>query len=205
MLGTNVVYDLQMRFAPTTRLVHSNGKLFVGTAEGVILVHDAKTGKALKELRTRGASSFLGGITVHKGLVVAGAEDGSLYAFDIASSQRVWRYPTVGPVTAPPVSGKYIFVPARDGYVHALDAKGKPAIRFELDGPSESAPAVANGFLYAVGGDRVTAFDTDEERAWWEFEFPGAEGVPEHVVVGGGRIVVVTAASRVVAFPQDER
>ena len=203
--GATVVYDESMRFAPTTRLVYAEGKLFVGTAEGVILVHDAATGKSIREMRTRGASSFVGGIAVHKNLIVAGAEDGSLYAFDQETGRRIWRYPTSGPVTAPPLSGKYLFLPASDGYLHALNAKGKAVIRYELDGPSRYVPAVANGFLYAAGGDRVTAFDTADERAWWEFEFKSADGVPEHVLAGGGVLVVITSRSQVVGFSQDER
>ncbi len=89
--------------------------------------------------------------------------------------------------------------------MHALNSKGKAAIRYELDGPSKYVPAVANEFLYAAGGDRVTAFDTANERAWWEFEFKPADGVPEHVLAGGGVLVVITSRSRVVAFSQDKR
>jgi len=204
--GTEIVYDKPLSLGPTTRVLHAQGSLYLGTAEGEILVHDAKTGDEVRRLKARSATSFLAGIVEHKGLVLCGAEDGRLYAFDMKTGAAAWQYQTAGPLTAPPVSdGDLVYAPARDGFVHAVDAKGRRAIRYELSGASESRPAVTNGFLYAVGGNRVAAFDTADELPWWDYSFARTEDSPRYVVLGKGVILVVTNASRIVAFPRDER
>ena len=203
--GMKPLYDMPLAQSPTTALLIANGKLMVGSAEGSLMVHSAATGKPVREIRTRSRSSFLGGVALHGDLIVAGAEDGALYAFDEKTGKKRWRYVTTGPVTAPPACGKHIFLPAHDGYVHAIDAKGKPSTRYELSGPSGFAPALANGFLYAASGAQVSAFDTSRELPWWEYKVKAEDGVPEHVIAGPNVVVVVTSRSQVVAFLTDKR
>jgi outer membrane protein assembly factor BamB len=199
-------YYRDLALAPATRVLYANGSLFVGTAEGEILVHDADSGKELNRLKAPSGSSFFGGIEAHGDLVVAGAEDGSLYAFRPDSKDPVWRYRTAGPITAPPLSyGDILYLPARDGYVHAIDKKGDTKIRYELTGAAVASPAIVDSFLYAIDGRRITAFDAEDEVPWWDYEFTGAFGSPAHLVIGPKVVVVVTSASRVVAFPKDNR
>ena len=136
-------------------------------------------------------TSFFGGIALHGDLLLAGAEDGNLYAFNTKTGKQVWTYPTSGPVTAPAVcDDKLIYLPARDGYVHAVRPDGRRSIRYDVGNAVEQKPGYDNGFLYAVGGNRVEAFDTVDQRPWWERSFE--EESPQFIVAGGGYVVVIT-------------
>jgi outer membrane protein assembly factor BamB/tetratricopeptide (TPR) repeat protein len=207
--GTSIVYDQPLARSPATGVVFADGKLFIGTAEGEILVHDASDGSERMRLRAGSGTSFFGGLSTHKNLVLAGAEDGVLYAFDVDTGKLAWKYPTAGPVSTPPVShGACLLLPARDGYVHGLTEQGSLKIRYELSGSSDATPALEGGFLYALDGTRILAFDVEhpgQGQAWWEHAFPDEYGSPRYVAAGGGAILVVTANSRVVAFPSDAR
>ncbi|MHC4958967.1 MAG: outer membrane protein assembly factor BamB family protein [Planctomycetota bacterium] len=201
-----IVYNKQLAQAPSTRVLIHQGQLFIGTAEGRILVHDAKTGLETRKLRASDNTSFLGGIETHGALVVAGAEDGMLYAFDPKVEKELWHYRTGGPVEAAPLSSKgLLYLPGADGKMHVIDAKGRHDASYDMHMPSKFAPAMENGFLYATAGTRVVAFDADSRQPWWEFVLDKGDGEPEHVVARDGVVVIITSNSRVVAFPADSR
>lgn len=199
-----VAYTVPLASNPSTQVVHLDGRVFVGTAEGTVLVREAQTGDALFAFRTPSASSFFGGLVAHGSLVLGGAEDGKLYAFAAGSRLPAWSYATRGPITSRPVSdGAQIFLPSREGYLYALDEKGDVARKYDLGNAIESHPAVAGGFLYALGGNRVQAFDVESGRAWWNRAFK--DQFPQHVVAGDGYIVVITNKPWIYAFPKDVR
>ncbi|MHC4816713.1 MAG: DUF4388 domain-containing protein, partial [Planctomycetota bacterium] len=78
-----VAWSVPLAFNPSTRIVAKDDVLCVGTVKGHVLVHDAKTGAEKARLRApTGDTSFFGGLARHGDLMLAGAEDGKLYAFD---------------------------------------------------------------------------------------------------------------------------
>jgi len=93
------------------------------------------------------------------------AKDGTTYGIDAVSGTILWRFVTRGPgiTTSTPAadpSGRAIYVPGVDGFVHKLDAAtgrelrapGFPAriTRMPQTEKDASALNVANGFLYAT-------------------------------------------------------
>jgi outer membrane protein assembly factor BamB/tetratricopeptide (TPR) repeat protein len=204
--GDEIAFSEQLAQAPSTRVLLHKGMLYVGTAEGRILVHDAKTGREIRKLKPGRNTAFMGGIEAHGDLIVAGAQDGMLYAFDAKRGDERWRYRTGGPVEAAPLSSKgLIYLPAADGKMHVIDGEGRRDASYDLHNPSRFAPAMENGFLYATAGTRVVVYDADSREPWWEFNLEQGDGEPEHVIARDGVVVIVTSNSRVVAFPADSR
>ncbi len=197
-----VAWSVPLAFNPCTGIVAKDGMLCVGTVKGYLLVHDAKTGAEKARLKPpTGDTSFWGGLARHGDLVLAGAEDGKLYAFDIARRKLAWTYPTAGPIEAPAVSnGKHIFLGARDGYVHILDETGRKVADLDMAFAVLTKPALAGEFLYVLGSNRVRAFATSG-GSWWEHAFDRWN--PKHVVAGEGYTVVITNKPWVFAYPRD--
>ncbi|HEX5137601.1 MAG TPA: PQQ-binding-like beta-propeller repeat protein [Planctomycetota bacterium] len=196
------VWEEPLTEGPTTPVVYLDGNLYVGTTKGAILVHDAKTGASRREFRVTSNTSFWGGLTVHKHLILAGAEDGKLYAFDTKTGSQAWAYPTGGPIACPAVSdGNRIYLPTRDGYIHVLTTEGAEEMdRLDMGYAVRARAAVCDGFLYFLGSNRVKAFDS-AGKLWWDRTFEGE--FPAHVIAGGDRVIVVTDKPWIHAFPKD--
>lgn len=199
-----VAWSVPLAFNPCTRIVAKDGLLCVGTVKGHLLVHDARTGAERARLKPHtGDTSFFGGLARHKDLVLASAEDGKLYAFDIPKGKLAWTYSTPPPLAAPAVSdGERIFLGARDGYIHVLDENGRKVASLDMAFAVLTEPALANGFLYVLGSNRVRAFATSG-GGWWEQAYDRWN--PRHVVAGEGYTVVVTNKPWVYAYPRDIR
>jgi outer membrane protein assembly factor BamB len=201
--GVKILWEQPLAESPSTPVVCLDGTLYVGTAKGSILAHDERTGAGGPGFRVGSGTSFWGGLAVHKGLLLAGAEDGKLYAFDTRTGQQAWAHPTGGPIAAPPVSdGERIYLPARDGYVHVLSAEGQMVDRLDMGYAVKARPAFAGDFLYFLGSNRAKAFDT-KGGLWWDMAFDGE--FPVHVIAGGDRVVIVTDKPWIHAFPKDVR
>ncbi len=206
--GRETVWQKPLAATPSTRVLLARGRLFVGTAEGSILVHDAKSGEPIAVMASPSGSSFFGGLEACGPLVLAGAEDGALYAFDGEKGTYRWRFHTPGPVTTQAVAtpdGKSIYLATRAGLVSVLSEEGlERDDAFELPGVAPDAPVLANGFLYAIGANRLSAFDTHELKPWWDFTFPKDEA-PVRITSGDGRLAIVTSRHRLVLFTLDRR
>ncbi len=201
-----IVWDRPLRRMPTTAVVHANGKLLVGTMEGLILVHDAKTGRRLTTLKPRYPSSFLADLTVHRGLVLGGTEDGRVHAFDLESGKVKWSFATRDVVrSSVTASGDRVYVGSTDGIVYVLDLDGNALMRFDLGSAVSCSPAFLDGFLYAAGRrNTLSAFDASGAGApWWTFDLEREYAL--RITAGTDRIFVVTNKARIYAFEVDRR
>lgn len=108
--------------------------------------------------------SFASSPTVSDGRVFVDDRDGTVYAFDESTGERLWSKPTVGSTQgSPTVSGGVVFVGAArpggtagftKGGLFAFDAATGHrlwAYRFQ-EGVSASTPAVAEGLVYVASG-----------------------------------------------------
>ncbi|MCK6459359.1 MAG: PQQ-binding-like beta-propeller repeat protein [Planctomycetes bacterium] len=199
--GGAKVWEEPLAEGPITAVVHVGGSLHVGTTKGAVLVHDAKTGARKPDFQVASNTSFWGGLAVHKHLVLAGAEDGKLYAFDTRTGKQAWAHATGGPIASPAASdGTRIFLPARDGYIHVLSDTGEVEDKLDMGYAVRARAAVEGGFLYFVGSNRVKAYEASG-AIWWDRAFEGE--FPLHVIAGGGRVVVVTDKPWIHALPKD--
>lgn len=120
------------------------------------------------------AGSGKGSPAVSGSLVVAGAGDGCLYAFDRRTGERRWRVRTGGEILAPPLAwGDAFYVGSGDGLFYAIDRKGQIRWTFPAGYPIYSAAvAVENRILFAANDGRIFALDPDTGQKLWEGRAP---------------------------------
>ncbi|MBI2169850.1 MAG: PQQ-binding-like beta-propeller repeat protein [Actinobacteria bacterium] len=167
--------------------VVADGVVYVGTEDvtesfvedaGSVYAIDAENGT---ELWRFDAGGGVYGPVVASGKVYAGSANGAVYAIDAASGTELWRAAPVESHEAPARTVYYSSLltvadgvvyagsSGEAGKVYALDAEsGNELWRFSTGGAILSAPAVANGVLYA-GGDAVFALDAESGNELWRF------------------------------------
>jgi len=199
-----IVYERAMKWSSVTGMGRIGNELVMGTAEGVILVHDMRTGKQTRILSPAKPSSLYGGLVTDGKRIIAAAEDGNIYAFEVDRTKPLWKYRVSSALAALPVAhAGLIYLPLRNGFFVRLDDAGQQQDRLDFQNGAAGVPALNEGFLYVAAGSRLVAFDALASRRWWEVEYE--EGSPVHVAAGAKLVVTVTDDGRVHAYPADVR
>ena len=137
---------------------------------------------------------------ISQGKLYIGAEDGNLYAFDMATRKLAWLYYAgAGVASRPAVADGIAYVLARDGHLHAVDAQtGARRWEFATQGEARfsayglygsaikpaptpdpwdfwlSSPVVAHGRVYFGSSDeRMYALDAQTGALQWAFKTGG--------------------------------
>jgi outer membrane protein assembly factor BamB len=148
------------------------------------------------ELRAQTVSSPV----IAHGKLYIGAEDGNLYAFELASRKLAWLYHAgAGIASTPSVADGIVYALARDGRLHAVDAgSGAGRWQFATQGEARfsayglygsekkpaptrdawdfwlSSPVVAGGRVYFGSSDeRMYALDASSGAVQWVFKSGG--------------------------------
>ncbi|HKZ73757.1 MAG TPA: PQQ-binding-like beta-propeller repeat protein, partial [Steroidobacteraceae bacterium] len=181
--------------------------LLVGTDAGSVLALDSRTGAHRWTLATRGKVRATPAIV--KQHVYVPSDDGYVYKTDKRTGRLLWkakidssnvpRIPSFEPkskfdryASAAVERDGRVYVGARDGSVHALDAEtGGPLWRFATGDLVMATPAV-RGELVLVGSfdKHVYALDARTGALRWKRHMQGV--VPADIVVADGRALVGT-------------
>ncbi len=111
-----------------------------------------------KEMEMNGGGLFgyeiLSDIAIGESFVLAGCNDGKLYAFDRWTGAVAWTFPTGGKIqSGPSIAGKLAYFGSQDGKLYAIDAtSGTLAWHCDLGNRIFSSPWPGNGSLF-VGCD----------------------------------------------------
>ncbi|MEX0702519.1 MAG: PQQ-binding-like beta-propeller repeat protein [Planctomycetales bacterium] len=151
-----------------------DGRAFVGTLSGKLIVADLATGKILWThdcgAPVRCSPAVAGD------LVYCGAENGKFVALSVKDGQVQWTFEAGGPIQASPaVSGGVIVFGAHDHNVYALDRRtGKKLWNFTARGAFVQAPPVIAGDrVYAAQWhDWVWALDATTGKPLWKSFVP---------------------------------
>ncbi len=112
-----------------------------------------------------------------QGMLYIGAEDGTLYAYDLASGTTKWTFTTGDKITAAPVvDANRVYVGSWDQYVYALDAAdgGRLIWKANTGGCIFAAPLLADGTLYVCTREgKVFAIDAETGEEKWRDESGG--------------------------------
>lgn len=132
------------------------------------------------ELRAQTVSSPV----VAHGKLYIGAEDGNLYAFDLATRKLAWLYHAgAGVASTPAVAHGVVYAMARDGRLHAVDAMtGAKRWEFARRAASMrdpwdfwlSSPVLAGGRVYIGSPDQnMYALDAATGAVQWAYQSGG--------------------------------
>lgn len=150
---------------------------------------------------------------IANGVVYVGSGDGGLYALDLASGARHWRYEAGSAVSSSPaVGGGLVYATARDGSIFAVDvASGSRRWRLTT-GPDLplpwghesgdhflSSPAYVGDLIVVGAGDGgVYAIEARTGKRRWKGQTAGR--VRASPAVAGGRVFVGSYDGRVYCF-----
>lgn len=136
----------------------ADGRVFVGTARGILHCLAVETGKELWQFTTQDA--ITAAPAVRGGKVFLSSSDGKLYALDAASGKELWQFTTPDKVSAgaiamasPAGDGDWVLLNGYDGTTRVLHAAdGKVVWTYKTDDFINGSPAVVDGRFLVFGG-----------------------------------------------------
>ncbi len=127
-----------------------------------------------------------------RGLVVFGANDGYLYAYDIVNRSLAWSFETGGAIKGPVLlAGGSVFFGSWDEYVYRVSLDGELLWRHHTGDLVMSGPGLdpRTGTLYVGSHDgRLYALDAASGALHWTFK-TGGRIISSPTVVNGGILV----------------
>jgi hypothetical protein len=182
----------------------ADGRVFVGSMDGVLYALDLTTGAGVWRFETQGTTLFSGDFgydrrtiqsspAVLDGLVVVGTRDGTMYALDAATGRERWRvsHGMSWINTSPAIHHGVVYAGSSDArFVQAVDAaSGAERWRSGTPGVVWSSPAVAGDLVLAGdGAGWLHALDRATGAARWTFR--AGAGIHGSPVVAGGLVLV---------------
>jgi outer membrane protein assembly factor BamB len=120
-------------------------------------------------VRSTGLSIFTSPM-VTGGTVYVTSADEHLYAFDAATGRTLGKIVPGGELQnlgSPAVVGGVVFLPTAGPNLHAIDGRSGDKLWSAPIGPSGTAPAVANGLVFAASQGTLWALDADTGAVVW--------------------------------------
>jgi outer membrane protein assembly factor BamB len=140
----------------------SDGRLYVGCANGYLYALDAANGSILWQYNAGGAIYSSPAIS-SDGTIYVGSDYSKLHAVRPDGSER-WTFQTLGAIKSSPVIGRdgTIFFGSDDFYVYAVKPDGTEKWKYHTNDMVESSPALGNdGAILYVG-----SFDSYVYALW---------------------------------------
>jgi len=150
------------------------------------------------------------------GVVYAGSNEGTVYAYDLDSSEEVWSNPIdTSRISGSPVTdGNYIYIATEDGYVHKLDIEtgmeqlcspdlGDIHFATPVLYPADSPQVVITGVDTAeIGNSAFYALSVESMAIATTYETDyGVQGTPVVVEYEGQTLVIAGQGMNIPALP----
>jgi outer membrane protein assembly factor BamB len=138
--------------------------------------------------------------TVVNGVVYAGSADGYVFAFDVQTGARRWRFRAgQACATTPTVVDGVVYVGCNDGAVYALDAaSGQRKWKFETKAAVWSSPTVSQGVVFFGSNDR-NLYAVDAATGQLKWQLPTQGGIVASPRVENGVVYVGSRDNRLYA------
>lgn len=159
--------------------------LYVGFEDGIILGFNLKSGATETEIYADDSAAIKSGLYIHDAILYYGDWNGKIYAYDLRSNKRLWKYdtyekqeyPTFGQVNTELIVHKgLLFFGARNPELQVLDIKsGQKKWNFieKKGGWISGDPLIHNDTLFISGSDnhKLIAFNPINGNRYWEYKF----------------------------------
>jgi len=185
----------------------AEGLVVVGNQKGQLFALDQQTGEQKWTAQLTGA--LLAPSLIHAGPVISVSNDGTVYAYEIATGAQVWTYnlPNVqfslrGMAAPVALDARNVLIASSNAYIYALDAlSGVPKLQRRVavsDGRSDiqrlvdidGEPVVAGQFVVTTSYQgQVTVLDLASQQVVWSED---ASSIQRPEVVGNGVFVAQT-------------
>ena len=152
-------------------------ELYHVTADGLLTVLDADSGRRLREVRIATHARTAGlrnRVVLHDGALFATTSDGHVMRADPQTGATIWSAPLGGrAIAGPMVVGEHLLVLAQDGRILTVRASdGRIVARHTLDADAVAPPTLDRDLLLvAVEGGRLVALELrdGELSQTWEY------------------------------------
>jgi outer membrane protein assembly factor BamB len=150
---------------------------------------------------------------IANGIVYVGSGDGGLYAFELATGVRRWKYDAASPVSSSPaIGGGLVYAESREGSIFAVDA-ATGARRWRITTGKDlplpwghesgdyflSSPAYVDGTIVVGAGDGgIYALDATTGRRKWRAQTEGR--VRASPAVANGKVYAGSYDGRVYCY-----
>lgn len=137
-----------------------------------------------------------------EGICYVGSFDGYLYAIQVDSGYRMWRFRTGRPVVSSPVvEGNLVFFGVTDGTFYAVNTQtGKDKWRFNADAPIVGSPTIYNESVF-VGDSSGNFYCIDSSNGKEKWRFKAEEGITSAPLISNNKIFVTSMDNTVYALP----
>ena len=141
---------------PTTA-TYSDGKLYLGSKNGIFYCLDAATGTVLQQYDTgsRGDNGIFSSPAFYNHKVYFGGGDDKIHALSTSDFSLAWSYTSTRIfMSSPAEANNVLYSGGGDGYVYAFNASsGLKLWSYKIGVTVISSPAISNGVLYVSGSD----------------------------------------------------
>ncbi|MEK7281213.1 MAG: PQQ-binding-like beta-propeller repeat protein [Chloroflexota bacterium] len=180
----------------------ADGKIYVGTLDGVVYSLDRATGRELWRKSLGGAIVGRPEVAGERLLVGAGRK---LYALDLETSQLLWPEPftTKARIWASPVvGGDKVFVASMDHSIYAVDvATGKLLWGFPTQGALFAPPVLEGDRLYVGSFDgSLYAVEDNQGQLAWPQPFRAGSWLWTQPLFSEGNVIAGTLDNKVYAI-----
>ena len=113
---------------------------------------------------------------IYRNIIFVGCYDGNLYAIDIATREKKWKFKTEGSIDSTvAIENDIVYFGSNDGNLYAVGAEtGEEKWRFETGDEVRSSPVVCNGRVYIGSYDgNLYAVDVETGEEKWRFKTKG--------------------------------
>lgn len=148
-----------------------DGRVFIGTADGLVKALRAENGSTLWSFRTGGRVDS--SPVVSDGVLYVGSDDGGVCALTGDEGRLLWRAQTGGRVkSSPSPADCAVYVGSYDGKIYSLDIKtGKVLWTFQTGDIINSSPVVCKDLVYLGPDDNyIYALDVHGGKLKWKYQ-----------------------------------
>ena len=188
--------ELNIRGPIVGGIIASEGKVYLGAADGKVYALDAADG--FKEWDFETGDKIWATPVIDGNTLYIGSFDENLYALDISNGTRKWQFGAEGPVVSTPlVHDGTVYFGAFDRHFYALNASdGSLKWEFEAENWFWARPVIRDGVIYASSLDgKVYVLNAETGEKQLDFDL-GSPVSSSPVMVGNKLVVVATAVSK---------
>lgn len=182
-----------------------DGRIYIGTAKGILHCLAADGGRELWQFATKDAITAAPAVTVAR--VYVSSNDGSLYALKTDTGTEVWRFSTDEKISsgATVIKGadgaEWVLVNGYDGVTRALNAAdGKVIWTYKTDDYINGAPAIVDGRFVVFGGCDAQLHVVNVKDGTLVHRIPAEAYIPASIGTFGAMAFCGNYANQTVAF-----
>jgi outer membrane protein assembly factor BamB len=208
--GSGIFVDLAWEYQTSSVVDTSpavvDGVAYIGDKSGALTAIDIRNGAPVWTWDLPSGVSIAGSpaVDARAGLVIVGADDGTIDAISTATGKLVWWTSVGGDVSAPVLAGGVVYVTSSNGAVKALDEEtGAPTWSTTLASPSAAEPTVdaaAKELFVGEADGQLQELNADTGAAGWTFAASGA--VTSSPAISGGVLYFGSAGAEVYAVSE---